>query len=775
MPFVWHSSGGLVAPVNKLPQSKGLHAIADQKFKHGHQVHSQMPLDLLGKAGYATTFENNSTAIMAFVALCSIRHSLPTLPLELWLMIVEYYGGAPKMALAARSFGRVCIDPPKRAGKSQVIGGKSNITLLSAFWSSFSGSQALLQCPTFFGRTAAIAVVDLSCTRIRELPRFAFAGALNLHLVGLPECLAVIGEEAFADCVELGGTLSLPNVAVIGQRAFKATRITGLNVPMLNAISSGMCTGCTELVTVNAPSAVSGSTHMFYMCTKLTDVRLSTCASLSADCTHAFACCFQLTTLAFGILVGIAEHMFSHCKRLTLKGDGSPTRFAYAVAPQFCYHEAMCAPDQLTGVIEDVGRQSFNLSNVNTIDCVVFGSIEFKAFASTRCLTSVKLAICARYNKSKWDYYDAINDSAFRWSALKDVELTFTAVNGSVTSVRQDTCVIGPNAFADCTSLRTVRIESTERIAISEKAFAGCVQLTAVLFKMNVNDRQQPLIGRIKSDVKIHTRAFCDCHNLNTIIAANGIVFVEWGCFVGCHNLARITCVLFFAIRTKLPFDVSRHCNAYKTMETFVAHRDKSFCPAMQSGPLWIGLHGNVAIHMPTARVVRHLNGGWYPILCDQWWANNVCIVAGKATLHAARRVYDAINTQANLVDYGLQETKKRVLPYCNAAKVGQLLAKDGRSDNEWIELYLAAFPYAFTREKTDAPTMQEREDILANLIAYRALHACGSAKALSKWLKSDTCWPLPGSATSHSRMMHLATLTVNAVCSGGNHTCKLI
>lgn len=82
---------------------------------------------------------------------------------------------------------------------------------------------------------------------------------------------------------------------------------------------------------------------------------------------------------------------------------------------------------------------------------------------------------------------------------------------------------IGANAFAGCTSLRSVTFTGSKDIHIEENAFAGCIEL-------------QSVTGRGR--VTVETNAFLACLSLSVFTLQVADMFAE--AFYGCNKLTQI-------------------------------------------------------------------------------------------------------------------------------------------------------------------------------------------------------------------------------------------
>ena len=748
MSFVWNSGQTeLVEPAAGLPRLARLCDAVTSSFRDGSQVHLCSELLALrrDKAGYASSFVDNSVRISTLLLCCNHASTLPWLPLELWLHIVEIYAGAPKRVLAAGSFGNPVLCPPHKQGREQGLG-KRQVTILSAFWTLYTAASPLSRCPAFFAGSKNIVHVDLSRTCVRLVPARSFAQCSSLSHIDLPKSVLVIEAAAFKDCIALSGSVTLPHAAQIGDQAFYRTKLSRLAAPALLQVPADMCYGCDQLRVCDVQNALSGSAGMFALCTALESVQFSRKCVLTNDCHAAFTQCVELHTLTCAQIVGVGEHMFEDCGKLALPG----VKFA-GTAPIRCFYNSSGGPDDLTGVFTAVAGESFRASTVHSVNCTVFGTIKWAAFAYTRLLTAVNLDIVGTDTRTG---HVLVHEMAFAHSAVKAVVLRLSTVASDERHV-----VIGAGAFRDCISLQSVHVMTPCGLILKRRVFSGCVKLRAACIETRGIEINGP------DTAVLQAGAFANCYCLEKLVFSAG-VRVSYGSFVGCYSLAfiqcrRIQCLPHYTSGD----DNSRHPfnKTYASLSAFLCDRQKQFCPWPAAGPMWLGVNGITTVHfghfatVPTAEIAHKLLHAWH---LENIAVAYTCGVDRRAVHNV--RIVDRHNPVPSAYSGARSGLPPRQLYYVDEAKRDELVSPrtQGRVDMAWLMLYSEAFPYG-DRHSEPAGT-------LALIVAYRALHACSSPDCISKlrdWFNAD--WGLPGSAGNTASRRKLAMHKVNMVCRG--------
>lgn len=132
------------------------------------------------------------------------------------------------------------------------------------------------------------AFTDCSSMEVHSLPdsvqvigNYAFKGT-RIMLDRLPNDLSRVQESGFYECDGIRCELKLNNLTSIGNYGFSyCTGITGLDTPKLSSIGNNAFYGCTGIAgSVTLPSAQSIGTNAFYGCTGITEINLPSAQSI---------------------------------------------------------------------------------------------------------------------------------------------------------------------------------------------------------------------------------------------------------------------------------------------------------------------------------------------------------------------------------------------------------------------------------------------------------------------------------------------------------------
>lgn len=152
---------------------------------------------------------------------------------------------------------------------------------------------------------------------VSSIGDYAFEGSSNLHSVTLPDGLASIGENAFANS-RLERAELPSSVRRIGSRAFSGCQqLASVVLPSsVDAMGMGVFMGCTALKSAMLPEGATDVTQMFYGCKNL--VKASLPATLTSIGNMAFQSCESLekVSLRQGI-VSVGASAFDGCQNLS--------------------------------------------------------------------------------------------------------------------------------------------------------------------------------------------------------------------------------------------------------------------------------------------------------------------------------------------------------------------------------------------------------------------------------------------------------------------------
>lgn len=390
---------------------------------------------------------------------------------------------------------------------------------------------------------------------VSSIPAGAFAGSL-ITSITLPESITEIGNDMFANCVNLEEVTLRGRVTSIGARAFQnCTALKSFEVGRyVESIGANAFENCTSLVTLtfesNGVDDLQILSYAFANCTSLESVtfpyRLRNANATVAYGSptmgigrYAFANCTSLKSVSFEessfgsftLGLGIGDYAFSGCTELT----------------------SVTLPDYLTNTYvsyggegeyyETIGSYAFqNCSKLSTID---FGStitettrylIGDYAFRNCTSLTTLNLP-------DSVDLADA-GDYAFSGcSKLESVSLP-AAGRFRLTIMNSDLTAVG--VFSGCHALTTVEIresfdtllnkDSDNELArdyyrgqVGDSWFRNCIGLTKVTFTNPA------------SIYTIRTGAFMNCSKLTNFELPEGLAELGGAVFAGCSSISSMT------------------------------------------------------------------------------------------------------------------------------------------------------------------------------------------------------------------------------------------
>jgi hypothetical protein len=216
-------------------------------------------------------------------------------------------------------------------------------------------------------------ITEIEDDTIKVVGNSAFKGCIALTSADLPNC-ASIGNGAFEDCASLKN-VNMPKIAAVPYTAFKACGLESANFPLVTTIArdsfqnckslreanfplvthvggqngyNGAFSGCSSLVTVNAPNVTTIYNYGFSDCkaleslnspllSRIAESGFSGCAALKHINVSAvkileggaFFGCTALERVDFHVLSSVnGNHQFRGCSSLTaviIRTDGIPT------------------------------------------------------------------------------------------------------------------------------------------------------------------------------------------------------------------------------------------------------------------------------------------------------------------------------------------------------------------------------------------------------------------------------------------------------------------
>jgi hypothetical protein len=271
--------------------------------------------------------------------------------------------------------------------------------------------------------------------------------------VTIPETIdgkpvAVIGNSAFADCIDLTG-ITIPNG--------------------VNEIGNNVFSGCKALTDITIPNSVANiGKSSFLNCSSLTNITLpNTLTSISAQ---LFSGCLKLPFIAIpDSVTNIGDNAFSGCASLTsVTISASVTKIGYQ-AFSGCNNLAAFNVNPLNVAYASVDGVLFDKNQISLIQCPTVKVGDYTAPNSVMNIGDYAFADCIGLtNIALPDAVTNIGNYAF-------------ARCGSLTSAPNlaSLTVIGEGAFSDCVRLSNIEIPANI-LNILDRAFSGCGAVTNI-------------------------------------------------------------------------------------------------------------------------------------------------------------------------------------------------------------------------------------------------------------------------------------------------------
>ncbi len=289
---------------------------------------------------------------------------------------------------------------------------------------------------------------------ITQISNFAAYEASKLYSVYLPECLELIGANAFAGCTSLS-TLELPEeLTQLGNGAFYGcTGLTKLSFPeTLTTIGSSAFAGCTGLASLTIPETVTSvGSEAFGYCTGLTHITWPVDMSTH----YVFMGCTNVTSIRYTYgNTGIMAERYTASGSTGIYGHMNQERMLEYICRDSL--KSVVFDDDITTISQLAFEGSPKLTVVYLPDSLE--TIGSSAFAGCTGLVMIELT----------DGLQTIGSGAF--SGCKTLE----AIRFPASLTRIDS-----NAFQNCTALTTLVIPKTVTV-LGSGAFSGCTSLLSV-------------------------------------------------------------------------------------------------------------------------------------------------------------------------------------------------------------------------------------------------------------------------------------------------------
>ena len=329
---------------------------------------------------------------------------------------------------------------------------------------------------------------------VSSIENGAFAHCKDLTTIVIPSSISSIGDYAFYDCsglimadfssidhlcsIEFGNELSNP-IYYTEKLYINGEEVKEVNIPDGLTSISYTFSGCSGLTSITIPESVTSiGAYTFYGCNGLTSITIP--QSVTSIGSSAFDGCSGLTSITIPQSVtSIGGYAFYGCNLESVK--------------------------VVTSNPPTIGSSGFDYSTYNSAILDVPQS-SFNAYLSTTW-NNFKNIYADGYNASR-----TYEDGVFKYRLIENPdnreailiagdysELTegtvpqrFTDESDPANLTRYEVVAIGPDAFKNCTNLKSLSFNSRSTInSIGSSAFEGCSSLTSISFPNTVKTIEQ--------------------------------------------------------------------------------------------------------------------------------------------------------------------------------------------------------------------------------------------------------------------------------------------
>lgn len=350
-----------------------------------------------------------------------------------------------------------------------------------------------------------------------EIPKYEFVQSKTLKEVYLPTTLKIIGEEAFAECYELGQVHFPEGLDSIAPRAFYKSGLSNeLNLPSRLRVIARQAFGWTKItkVTINS-DIIAGKTYTQKDGTNGESSNYSSIYTIGGN--SVFAYCENLSEVVVKEGCTMLEVGFQHC-----------TSLSKVVLPS-----TLLTIGQFDRRIEKLMKTSLPEDELELM--LYLGESSIAALYSGTNGNYVFKDCTALTNISLPDNLLYIGNDAFCSSSLKEivipdnVRILWTGAFSKCESLNKIKLPsklrhIGTNCFKGCSGVRNIVIpDDVFYVAVS--AFESCTSLKSVSFGYNL--------------LSIGNKSFAGCAKLETVELPTKVLSIGKAAFEGCAGLAK--------------------------------------------------------------------------------------------------------------------------------------------------------------------------------------------------------------------------------------------
>lgn len=389
--------------------------------------------------------------------------------------------------------------------------------------------------------------------RVTDIGNYAFYGCKLLENISIPDTVIRIGDSAFDQCHNLK-TTTYDNAKYLGNSENPYV--------LLLKNTSADITSCL----IHSETKIIGK-KAFYKCTNLTEITIPDSVISISDA--AFQGCSGLKSITipfvgdsrktvsdryqypFGYIFGTSSYTGGVATSQSYYGSGtsSTTSSTYYIPSslksvtvtggEILYGAFYGCTDltslTISGDITGIGDYAFyNCSSLNSLAIPEqIARLGYDTFTG-----------CGNLKTTVYDNAEYLGDGNNPYAVL----LHSTSADITSCAIHDDTGVIAPNAFQNCTGLISVEIPNGVS-GINDNAFAGCSNLTSITIPDSVTyigDGVFADCGKLteiaipESVTYIGESAFSNCSSLTEVIIPDGITAINYRMFYECNRLVSV-------------------------------------------------------------------------------------------------------------------------------------------------------------------------------------------------------------------------------------------